>query len=145
VKIAFKINDVSGYNEILVITNSGTVIDKVLSGIDGALGGLNFSVTGQRIIFTRDVSGYENANYRQLDTRFTSMFCYRCNYRYWTDKPSGTLDLDVRFLQANLNYFVNTSNDGLSVKNIVKLVPSTNSTSATRSILFSNASMPDWE
>jgi hypothetical protein len=52
-----------------VITNSGTVIDKVLSGIDGALGGLNFSVTGQRIIFTRDVSGYENANYRQLDTR----------------------------------------------------------------------------
>jgi hypothetical protein len=42
VKIAFKINDVSGYNEILVITNSGTVIDKVLSGIDGALGGLNF-------------------------------------------------------------------------------------------------------
>jgi hypothetical protein len=52
-----------------VITNSGTVIDKGLSGIDGALGGLNFSVTGQRIIFTRDVSGYENANYRQLDTR----------------------------------------------------------------------------
>jgi hypothetical protein len=63
-----------------------------LSGIDGALGGLNFSVTGQRIIFTRDVSGYENANYRQLDTRIYQYVCYRYNYRYWTDKPSGTLD-----------------------------------------------------
>jgi hypothetical protein len=36
-----------GYNaEILVI--QGTVINQVLSGIDGALGGLNFSVTGQK-------------------------------------------------------------------------------------------------
>jgi hypothetical protein len=74
-----------------------------LSGIDGALGGLNFSVTGQRIIFTRDVSGYENANYRQLDTRiYQYVFATATTTDIGLDKPSGTLDLDV-LSQANLN------------------------------------------
>jgi Tol biopolymer transport system component len=147
-KIALKINNASGYNaEILVINNSGTLIYKVLSGIDGALGGLNFSVTGQRIIFTRDISGYENANYRQLDTRiYQYVFATATTTDIGSDKPSGTLDLDVRLSPSESELiFVNTSNDGLSVKNIMKLVPSTNSTSTVRSILFSNASMPDWE
>jgi hypothetical protein len=147
-KIALKINNANGYNaEILVINTSGTVINQVLSGIDGALGGLNFSVTGQKLIFTRDISGYENTNYRQLDTRiyqyaFSSSAITEIGY----DKPSGSVDLDVRYSPSESELiFVNTSNDGLSVKNIVKLVPSTNSTSSVRSILFSNASMPDWE
>lgn len=147
-KIALKINNASGYNaEILVINSSGTVINQVLSGIDGALGGLNFSVTGQKLIFTRDISGYENANYRQLDTRiYQYVFSTTTVTDIGLDKPSGTLDLDVRYSPSESELiFVNTSNDGLSTKNIIKLVPSANNTSATRSILFSNASMPDWE
>ena len=148
VKIALKINNASGYNaEIVVINTSGTVINQVLSGIDGALGSLNFSVTGQKLIFTRDISGYENANYRQLDTRiYQYVFSSGTTSDIGLDKPSGTLDFDVRYSPSESEYiFVNTSNDGLSTKNIVKLDPSTSSTSANRSILFSNASMPDWE
>jgi hypothetical protein len=123
------------------------VIYKVESGIDGALGGLNFSVTGQRIIYTRDISGYENANYRQLDTRiYQYIFASATTADIGSDKPSGTLDLDVRFSPSESELiFVNTSNDGFSVKNIMRSVPSTNSASTGRSILFSNASMPDWE
>jgi hypothetical protein len=147
-KIALKINNANGYNaEILVINTSGTVINQVLSGIDGALGSLNFSVTGQKLIFTRDISGYENANYRQLDTRiYQYVFSSSAITEIGYDKPSGSVDLDVRYSPSESELiFVNTSNDGLSVKNIVKLVPSTNTTSSVRSILFSNASMPDWE
>lgn len=147
-KIALKINNANGYNaEILVINTSGAVINQVLSGIDGALGGLNFSVTGQKLIFTRDISGYENANNRQLDTRiYQYVFSSSTTTEIGYEKPSGTLDLDVRYSPSESELiFVNTSNDGLSIKNIVKLVPSTNSTSSVRSILFSNASMPDWE
>ena len=147
-KIALKINNASGYNaEILVISSSGTVLNQVLSGINGALGGLNFSVTGQKLIFTRDISGYENANYRQLDTRiYQYVFSTATVTDIGLDKPSGTIDLDVRYSPSESELiFVNTSNDGLSTKNITKLVPSANSTSAARSILFSNASMPDWE
>jgi Tol biopolymer transport system component len=147
-KIALKINNTSGYNaEILVINTSGAVINQVLSGIDGALGGLNFSVTGQKILFTRDISGYENANYRQLDTRiYQYVFSTATITDIGLDKPSGTLDLDVRLSPSESELiFVNTSNDGLSTKNIVKLVPPSNNTNAVRSVLFSNASMPDWE
>ena len=147
-KIALKINNASGYNaEILVINQSGVVLNQVLSGINGAIGGLNFSVTGQKLIFTRDISGYENANYRQLDTRiYQYVFSSGIISDIGLDKPSGTLDLDVRYSPSESELiFVNTSNDGLSTKNIVKLVPSSSSASATRTVLFSNASMPDWE
>jgi Tol biopolymer transport system component len=147
-KIALKINNASGYNaEILVINASGIVINQVLSGVDGALGGLNFSVMGNKLIFTRDISGYENANYRQLDTRiYQYVFSTDATTDIGLDKPSGTLDLDVRFSPSESKLiFVNTSNDGLSIKNIVILVPSANSDTIERSVLFSNASMPDWE
>jgi hypothetical protein len=57
-----------------VINTSGIVVNQVLSGIAGAVGGLNFTINSQKLAFTRDVSGYEDANYRQLDTRVFSIF-----------------------------------------------------------------------
>jgi Tol biopolymer transport system component len=73
-KIALKVNDPNGYNtEIYVINTSGIVVNQVLSGIAG-VGGLNFTINSQKLAFTRDVSGYEDANYRQLDTRVFSIF-----------------------------------------------------------------------
>jgi hypothetical protein len=49
------------YNtEIYVINTSGIVVNQVLSGIAGAVGGLNFTIN-QKLAFTRDVSGYEDA------------------------------------------------------------------------------------
>lgn len=74
-KIALKVNDSNGYNaEIYVISPAGALITQVWSGTTGAIGGLNFSITGQKLVFTRDVSGYEDANYRQLDTRVFQYF-----------------------------------------------------------------------
>jgi hypothetical protein len=50
-KIAIKVNDPNGYNaEIYVINTAGTVQNQVVSGINGAIGGLNFSINGQRLI-----------------------------------------------------------------------------------------------
>ncbi|WP_225738069.1 carboxypeptidase regulatory-like domain-containing protein [Flavobacterium sp. PL002] len=147
-KIALKVNDASGYNvEVFVINTSGVVVDQVLSNFLGAVGGLNFSVTGQKVIYTRDVSGYENANYRQLDTRvFQYEFSSGVTTEIGIEKPIGTVDLDVRYSpnEAEL-IFMNTSNDGLSTKNIIKFTPSVNSSGASRTILFTDASMPDWE
>jgi hypothetical protein len=45
------------------------VQNQVVSGINGAIGGLNFFYKRTTINFTRDVSGFEDANYRQLDSR----------------------------------------------------------------------------
>jgi hypothetical protein len=40
---------------------------------------------------------------------------------------------------------MNTSNDGLSIKKYYQVHPAGNNLGASRLILFSNASMPDWE
>ena len=59
------------------------------------------------------------------------------------EKESGTNDLDPRFSPNEANIiFVNTSNDGISQKNITKTNLSGN---LQRIILFQDAAMPDWE
>ena len=144
-RIALKVNDLNGYNaEIYIIDMSGTVTNQVLSNVTGAVGGLNFSVTGQRLVFTRDVSGFESPTYRQLDSRvFIHTLSSSISTEIQTEKPAGTVDIDVRFSpnEAEL-IFVNTSNDFLSVRNVQKYIIGT---VTSRITLFSNASMPDWE
>lgn len=147
-KIALKVNNADGYSaEIFVINASGVIVSQVISGLNGAIGGLNFSVIGQKIIFTRDISGFEDANYRQLDTRvFQHVFSTGLTTEIGIDKLTGTLDLDPRYSPNEAEIIiVNTSNDGLSVKNIVRFTPSINNLGASRVVLFSNAYMPDWE
>lgn len=144
-KIALKVNDANGYNaEIYVINPSGVVTATVLSGQSGAVGGLNFSITGQKLVYSRDLSGYESSNYRQLDSRiFEYSFGSGILTQILTEKISGTNDLDVRYSPNESELiFTNTSNDGLSVKNIVK---TTIGVVNSRTILFSGSSMPDWE
>ena len=147
-KIALKVNDANGYNaEIYVINASGDLINTVVSGLSGALGGLNFSVTGTNLIYTRDISGYENPNYRQLDTHiFLYDFITGISSQLNNEKPNGYLDLDVRYSPNESEFiFTNTSNDGFSVKNIQKNTPSLSNLGVSRTTIFTNASMPDWE
>jgi len=146
-KIALKVNDANGYNvEIYVINMSGTVIANVISGQAGAFSGLNFSITGQKLVYSWDVTGFESTNYRQLDSRiFEYSFASGTSTQILLDKTVGTNDFDVRYSPNEAEViFVNTSNDGLSEKKIYKaLVKNTNE--STRTVLFSGTAMPDWE
>ncbi|MEN2487551.1 carboxypeptidase regulatory-like domain-containing protein [Flavobacterium sp. B11] len=144
-KIALKVNDINGYNvEIYVINLSGVIVTSILAGEPGAVSGLNFSVSGLKLVYTKDVSGFESQDYRQLDSKiFEYSFLLGNSYQLSTEKTAGTNDLDVRYSpnEAEL-IFLNTSNDGISVKNIVKCgIGVANS----RTTLFTGASMPDWE
>lgn len=144
-KIALKVNDANGYSaEIYVINTSGTILTTVISGQSGALGGCNFSITAQKLVYTRDVSGYESSGYRQLDSRiFEYNFATNVSNQITIGKVSGTNDLDVRYSPSEAEViFTNTSNDGISVKNIVKTVIGA---ADTRNVLISGGSMPDWE
>lgn len=144
-KIAVKVNDANGYNvEIYVLNPSGIVTTTILSGQTGAASGLNFSVTGQKLVYARDVSGFENLNYRQLDSRiFEYNFATATSTQIGTEKILGTNDLDVRYSPNESEFiFTNTSNDGISAKNTLKTgIDVLNS----RLVLFPGASMPDWE
>tara|TARA_R110002126_G_scaffold142911_1_gene288989 strand:- start:12015 stop:13517 length:1503 start_codon:yes stop_codon:yes gene_type:complete len=148
-KIAIKVNDSQGYNcEIYIISPSGAVLSYVLSGQNGAVGALNLSVTGTKLLYTADVSGYENPNYRQLDMQiFEFNLLTGFSTQVSTDKVAGTNDLDVRYAPNEAEViFVNTSNDGASEKYITKMeVVPTSITSLRREVLFTGFFMPDWE
>ncbi|WP_336960824.1 carboxypeptidase-like regulatory domain-containing protein [Chryseobacterium contaminans] len=151
-KIAIKTNDYNGYNtNIYVIDMMGNVLKTVVSGSTGATGGLNFSVDGQLLLFTRDVSDYQDGsgNYRQLDSH---IFIYNLTSNAINDisseseKAMGTNDLDPRFSPNNAQViFMNTSNDNISQRNIMVIDLNSSMTDLSRSTLFSNGEMPDYE
>ena len=148
-KIAVKVNDSNGYKaEIYVINTSGAVIASVLPEQTGAIGGLNLSITGKKLLYTKDISGYENSNYRQLDSRiFEYNFDTATSSQITTEKIAGTNDLDVRYSPNEAEViFVNTSNDGVSEKNILKMeIYFSNGNLVKREVLFVGQFMPDWE
>jgi dipeptidyl aminopeptidase/acylaminoacyl peptidase len=151
-RIALKTNDYSGYNtKIFVIDMTGSVLKTIVSGLSGAAGGLNFSVDGQMLVYTRDMSGYQDGsgNYRQLDSH---IFIYNLvndtayDISVESEKPLGTNDLDPRFSPNNAQIiFMNTSNDNISQKNVMAIDLNSSMTDLSRAALFINAEMPDYE
>lgn len=143
-RIALKSNDLNGYNvSIFLIDMAGNVTKTILSGVNGAAGGLNISVDNERLLYTHDISGYEDASYRQLDTR---IFSYNLITDEVTDvssnKDDGFNDLDPRFSPNEaMVIFVNTSNDGISQRDIYTM----GTDGGDRTKVFENAFMPDWE
>lgn len=144
-QIVLKVNDIAGYNvEIYVINSAGTFLYEVLSGLNGAVSGLNISVDNQKIVYTRDISGYQSSNYRRLDSR---IFIYNriinTSTELDTKRPDGYNDLDVKFSPNEADViFTNTSNDGISIKNIQK---ASISDVDSRTTLFTGGSMPEWK
>ncbi|RZT00080.1 carboxypeptidase regulatory-like domain-containing protein [Aquimarina brevivitae] len=140
-----KTNNLDGYSvRIFTIDTTGAVVNIILEGVQGAAGGIDISIDNTKVLYAYDVSGFENVNYRRLDTR---LFIYDLTTNtatdLSTDKPSGTNDLDPRFSpnEASVIY-VNTSNDGVSQQNI-QILPINDL--VARNTLLSNGAMPDWE
>jgi len=147
-RIALKTNNVLGYNvSLFTINMTGTILTTVLTGVNGAVGGLNISADNKLLLYSRDISEFESPNNRQLDTRiFVYNFITSTAKDLSIDRPAGTLDLDPRFSPNEAEIiFVNTSNDGLSLKSIYKVKLDYIISIDNRTLLFSNATMPDWE
>lgn len=144
-RIALKTNNNAGYEaQIYTINTSGVLQDSILDGINGAVGGLDFSFDGTKLLYTYDVSTSENSDYRQLDS---NMFIYNFSTMVSTNvsagKDPGTNDLDARFSPSEAELiFVNTSNDGVSQNDVFTM---TIDEPGSRSALFENAKMPDWK
>ncbi|QTV05291.1 carboxypeptidase regulatory-like domain-containing protein [Faecalibacter bovis] len=150
-KIVLKTNNIEGYNvKIYMIDLMGNKIKTILENVNGAAGGLDISVDGSKILFTRDISGFQNQFYRQLNTH---IFIYDLNSDNVEDIsdlsniPSGFIDIDPRFSPNEAEViFTQTSNDGRSQKDIYKVsLNADNDGRLTRTLLFENAWMPDWE
>lgn len=143
--IALKTNNLDGYNvTIFTIDFNGGNMESILKGLPGGASGLNLSVTNQKVLYSYDVSGFENSSYRRLDSR---LFIYDYIENTTTDisgeKPNGTNDLEPIFSPNEaFVIFTNTSNDEISQKDVNRIEVND---SQTRFLLYENAFMPDWE
>lgn len=144
--IALKTNNSNGYEvEIFTINTSGVVQDIILQGVTGAAGGIDLSFDGTKLLYTRDVTGNENQEYRQLNSQ---VFIYdlttmTINSTVSFEKPPGTNDLDAKFSPTEAEIIIeNTPNDGLSQSNIYKL---TLGQVNGRELIEEDAKMPDWK
>ena len=149
--IALITNNSNGYDaDLLTINFEGEVQERILNNVEGALGGLDLSVQGDKLLYTYDSSGFRNDSYRRLDS---NLFIYDFSTRQFknlsNEKPAGTNDLDPRFSPNEAEViFVNTSNDDISQRNIYKVSIDPGETGGDdedRDLLIENAAMPDWE
>lgn len=144
-RIAIKTNDLAGYNvEVLVLDMQAAVVETVITGMPGAVGSINLSADNTKILYSRDITGFENIAYRQLDSRlFIYTFATMTELDISFNKPLGTNDLDARFSPTEaLVVCKNQDNDGNSAPIIQTLEISM---ADTREDIFLNAIMPDWE
>lgn len=147
--IAVKVNDAQGYNaEIRIVNpNTGALVQTIITGVTGALGGLDYSPDGNKLLYTRDASGAENSQYRQLDTRIYEYdFNAATSTEIETGKPTGFNTLDAKYA-PNGGYviYTYTSNDGLSEKSIRRKQLDTAEEFIESEPVFTEAFMPDWE
>lgn len=147
-QIVIKINNSQGYDAQLRIVNPDTGLgtQTIISGVTGAFGGLDYSLDGNKILYTRDVSGTENAQYRQLDSRiFEYDLTSNTSTEIDTQKPTGFNNLDAKYSpNGGFVIFTFTSNDGISEKRIVRKQLDVIDISENE-LLFNDAFMPNWE
>ncbi|RDK84727.1 carboxypeptidase regulatory-like domain-containing protein [Marinirhabdus gelatinilytica] len=145
--IAIKTNNSAGYEARIVIVDPDTEaeVQVVFEGREGALGGIDYSIDGSTVLFTRDVSEFQIASYRQLDTRiFEFDTATSVITEVSEDKPPGTNDLDARYSPTEGEIiYVNAPNDGVSIGDIYFNVRDENMTD--RELLFTQAYMPNWQ
>jgi len=130
-------------SEIYLMDSNGSNMVLFFSNIPGSLEYPSFSVDGNSIMFTRDISGFESPEGRQLNSH---VFIVTINGSDTTDvsinKPAGTNDLQPRFSpDGSQIIFTNSSNVLGSLSDIWIMDVDGNN----RIKLFDNAIMPEWD
>lgn len=146
--IVVKTNNNQGYNARIftVSLSSQSVVDVILENEPGAAGGLDIDANANRVIFSRDISGSENDSYRIFRSR---LFIYDINTQVTNqiieNTPSGKNDLDPSFSPTEgAVIFTRVSNNTGAVPEVFKVEFASSGTNPVQ-LLFTNASMPDWE
>ncbi len=142
-RVVARTTGINSFNSLIfAYEEDGTFELQALGDIPGATGGPAISIDGNAILLTNDISEFESNDGRQLDAHIFLRNLELVNtVDLSIEKDVGTNDLDPRFSPNGAQViFTNTSNDGVSPKNILIM----DFDGDHREVLFENAEMPDW-
>ena len=140
--VALTIGEKPYDSEIYLMDSDGSNMTLFYSNLPGCMEYPTFSIDGNSIMFTKDVSGFESQDGRQLNSH---IFIVSINGSDTTDasinKPAGTNDLQPRFSPDGASIiFINKSNVAGSAADIWIMTIN----GSERKKIISNAMMPDW-
>ncbi|MEZ7496291.1 carboxypeptidase regulatory-like domain-containing protein [Leeuwenhoekiella aequorea] len=144
--IAVKTNNNAGYS-VRVYTvrlSSGTEERVIFQNGVGAVKGIDLNANGTQLVYSKDTSGSQNEQYRQFSSR---IYIYNLNTGverlFDNGAVSGSNDIQPRWSPSEgAIIFTRKPSNINSVPNVL-VSPLSEYTSDN--ILFTNASMPDWE
>jgi TolB protein len=130
-------------SQFIRYSNVGFLLATELMDQLGAESGPDLSLVGDKYLYTRDLSGFESADGRQLDAQLlirNTGSAVESNIS--NTKTAGTNDLDARFsANGGLVIFVNSDNTGTTIHQICTV----NLQGLQRKVLVINGEMPDWQ
>ncbi|KAA9327183.1 hypothetical protein F0P96_18270 [Hymenobacter busanensis] len=129
--------------EVYTLNADGTELTLLLANQTGRLDSPGFSADGRQVVYSRDVSGIDDATGRQLNAH---IFLQKLDGSGLIDlssqKAAGTNDIQPRFSPDGAKIiFVNVANDGQSPPEIWTM----DLEGRNRTKLFQNATLPDWK
>ena len=137
------------YNsEIYLMNSDGSGQEVLVGNLPGMIERPTFSIDGTKIMFTRDVSGFESPTGRQLDSHIFVMNIDKSDtVDISSRKPAGTNDLNPRFSpDGSYVIFNNQINDASSPADIYVISLEENVNDVyNRTKLINSALFPDWK
>ena len=133
------------YNsDFFLLDEEGNFLTQVYADIPGRETGPQFSIDGNSLLFTHDITGFEASDGRQLAAHvFVKDLVNNTTVDISEEGNilAGTNDLDARFSPDGAHIvFVNTNNDGISQQNILIM----EFDGDNREVLILDGVMPDW-
>jgi len=144
--VLLKTNTADGYNARIFTARLSTGLEEdiIMEGMPGALGGIDITANGNQVIYNRDLSGSENLNYRQFQSRiFIYNITASTNTQIITDALVGQNDLDVKYAPNEGGFIFTRVNNNTGATPKVYKFQFGQATSEDE--LFTAASMPDWD
>lgn len=140
-KVVARTRGANHYEDEFYLINNLGQLSVLLADSAGALGSPTFSVNGDKLLYTYDVSESQNASGRLIDVEIFILDLQtgqRTNLS--ANKPPGTNDLDPRFSPTGGRIvFVNAPNDGVGPPAIYEM----GLDGSDRQLLFDDAFMID--
>jgi TolB protein len=130
-------------NEIYLMNADGSNPTVLVGNLEGIIESPSFSIDNEKVLFTRDVSGYSSGTGRQLDAHIFSIDIASgiiTDLSY--EKPDGTNDTNPRYSPNGAYIIFESANNYPGAEKSIWVMDANGD---HRRLLFSNAEMPDWK